>query len=210
MFIYELYNIQNMLFVLRNILTFSNLTIDLRRHNIGCQRFFMFTIKISFSGFRNFQLILSGLTNFLFMLLYFAMENPNIEQQDLKKMIADYMEAGMLDNIIDMFKYDSSLYDYISYLLTDERMRVRIGTTALLETLSIEDSDNAKKAIPQVISLLKHSDPVLRGDAAYLLGTIGDKTVIPYLEELANDENENVRIIASEAIQDIESKHKTE
>ncbi len=136
------------------------------------------------------------------------MENPNTQQQDLKKMIADYMEAGMLDNIIDMFKYDSSLYDYIGYLLTDERMRVRIGTTALLETLSSEDPENSKKALPQVISLLKNSDPVLRGDAAYLLGTIGDEKVIPHLQELLNDENENVRIIATEAIQDIESRNK--
>ena len=58
-----------------------------------------------------------------------------------KKMIADYMEGGYLDNIIDMFKHDKSLYEYIGDLMTDERMRVRIGATALMEELRKESGD---------------------------------------------------------------------
>jgi len=63
------------------------------------------------------------------------MEPEKAEEFDLKKMLADYMENGLLENIIDMFKHDISLYEYVSDLMTDERMRVRIGTIALLETL---------------------------------------------------------------------------
>jgi hypothetical protein len=128
------------------------------------------------------------------------------DNSDLKKMIADYMEGGLLDNIIDMFKHDKNLYELVTELMTDERMRVRIGVTALLETLILEDPENVKKTIPRILFLLKHENPVIRGDAAYILGTIGDVEVVPSLQEIISDENENVRIIAKEAIEDIQAK----
>jgi hypothetical protein len=128
------------------------------------------------------------------------------DNSDLKKMIADYMEGGLLDNIIDMFKHDKDLYELVTELMTDERMRVRIGVTALLETLILEDPENVKKTIPRILFLLKHENPVIRGDAAYILGTIGDREVVPSLQEIISDENENVRIIAKEAIEDIQAK----
>ena len=134
------------------------------------------------------------------------MDRGGAEQIDLIKMIADYMEGGFLDNIIAMFRQDGTLYAHVGTLLTDERMRVRIGTTALLETLHTEDPENVRRAMPYVLPLLQNQDPVLRGDAAYLIGLIGSREYIPALQKLTGDENENVRSIASEAIQDLQSK----
>ena len=116
------------------------------------------------------------------------------------------MEGGMLDNIIDMFRHDKDLYSIVTDLLTDERMRVRIGVTALLETLIHEDTENVKKTVPQVVSLLKNENPVIRGDAANILGIIGDADVIPFLREMSADENENVRIISRESAEDIQAR----
>jgi HEAT repeat protein len=134
------------------------------------------------------------------------MEQIGGGQSDLKKMIADYMEGGLLDNIIDMFRHDRNLYTYIGELLTDERMRVRIGITALLETLNAEDPLNMRNATPHILPLLHNQNPVIRGDAAYLIGLIGNSEHIPALQNLTEDENENVRSIVDEAIQDIQSK----
>ncbi len=64
------------------------------------------------------------------------MEPVRKESDDLKTMLADYMENGLLDNIIDMFKHDQSLYAFVGDLITDERIRVRIGATALGVSLS--------------------------------------------------------------------------
>ncbi len=133
------------------------------------------------------------------------MEPINTEYFDMKNMIADYMEKGFLDNIIDVFKHDSSLYAYIGDLMTDERLGVRIGISALIETLKTEDPENISKAMPSVIPLLKNQNPVSRGDAAYLLGMIGHVDAIPFLEKMIKDEDANVRIIAKEAIEEIES-----
>jgi HEAT repeat protein len=136
-----------------------------------------------------------------------TMEQPHTEAPDMQKMIAEYMENGCLDNIIDMFKYDKTLYDYIPGLMTDERLRVRIGTIALLETLKKEDAESIGKAIQSLITLLKDENPLIRGDVAYVLGLIGDRETIPVLEQLTNNEDPNVRTIVREAIEDIQSRH---
>jgi HEAT repeat protein len=131
------------------------------------------------------------------------MEPAGKESADFKTTLADYMENGLLDNIIDMFKHDQSLYAYIGGLITDERMRVRIGATALVESLRKEDPENIGRAIPHLLPLLKAEAPVIRGDAAYLLGVIGNKEVVPFLNELIDDADMNVRMITREAIDDI-------
>jgi HEAT repeat protein len=131
------------------------------------------------------------------------MEPVKKESDDLKTMLADYMENGLLDNIIDMFKHDQSLYAYIGDLITDERIRVRIGASALVESLRKEDPENVAKAIPHLLPLLTAEAPVIRGDAAYLLGVVGNKDVVPFLNELINDADMDVRMIAREAIEDL-------
>jgi HEAT repeat protein len=131
------------------------------------------------------------------------MEPLNTKQPDIKTMLADYMENGFLDNIIDMFKHDATLYAYVGDLITDERMRVRIGTSALIESLKKEDSDNVNRAISYILPALHNENPVYRGDAAYLLGVIGDPHTVTFLEEMIKDEDPDVRLIAQEAIEDI-------
>ena len=133
------------------------------------------------------------------------MESFNIDPSVLKKLIADHIEDGYLENIIDMFKHDASLYNYVGELITDERLRVKIGVSALIETLRVEDPENVSKAIPSLFPLLKDQNPIRRGDAAHILGMIGNKDAIPFLKEIENDENENVRTIVKEAIEEIES-----
>jgi hypothetical protein len=122
---------------------------------------------------------------------------------DEKTMIADYMEKGFLDNIIDMFKHNPALYEYTGDLLKDERFRVRIGAAALIETLAKEDPSNISRAIPSMIRLLNAQSATLRGDAVYLLGITGSISVIPFLKQALNDEEAEVRALAKEALEEI-------
>lgn len=122
---------------------------------------------------------------------------------DLVQLIADHMENGFLENIIDMFRHDSNLYQLIADLIQDERVRVRIGITALMEELKKLDAENISGAVPVLLPLLDHAEPFVRGDSANLLGIIGDRNTLSYLEKVLADENENVRLIAKEAIEEI-------
>ncbi len=134
------------------------------------------------------------------------MKPLNQESYELRTLISDHMENGFLDNIISLYKQDKVLYSLIGDLIQDERIRVRIGISALIETLSKEDPDNISNAVPGILPLLKNPNPVLRGDAAYLLGVIGDKELIPSLQEVLNsDKNPDVITIAKEAIEEINS-----
>jgi len=116
------------------------------------------------------------------------------------KMIADHMENGFLENIIDVFKHDKSYYPFVGNMLGDERIGVRIGTVALIEVLKTEDLDNVLLAIPGIAKLLRDPSPTIRGDAAYVLGIIGHEDGLPYLEEAHNDEHLLVRETVEEAI----------
>jgi HEAT repeat protein len=121
------------------------------------------------------------------------------------KLIADHMENGFLDNIIDMFKNDKSLYKLIGALLADERSRVRIGTVALVETLQTDDKEHIIEAIPDIAKLLKDENPTIRGDAAYMLGIIGHSSAITYLNDAVFDHNALVRNTILEAIEELEN-----
>ncbi len=131
------------------------------------------------------------------------MNEPYNDNAGLGSMIADYMEKGFLENIIDMFRHDKDLYDLVGELIQDERVRVRIGVTALMEELSRLDASNARAAVPTLLPLLDHNNPVVRGDVSNILGIVGDKSILPLLEKGLNDTDSNVRLILREAIAEI-------
>jgi HEAT repeat protein len=137
------------------------------------------------------------------MVLFSIMGNGEVTNQDLASMIADHMESGFLDNIIDMFRHDHTLYSLVADLIQDERVRVRVGVTALMEELATSDSGNISTAVPNLLPLLGHREAVVRGDVSNLLGIIGDRSVIPLLERALTDQNPDVRLIAKEALEEL-------
>lgn len=122
---------------------------------------------------------------------------------ELKQMVLDHMELGLLENIIDMFRADLTLFPMIADMLQDERMRVRLGATALVEELHATHPAQLVEQIPIFGELLKFQNPTVRGDAAYVLGLLKNDKAIPYLEAASEDENESVREVVLEALADI-------
>jgi len=121
-------------------------------------------------------------------------------ESELREMIADYMERGFLENIIDMFKHDSTLYSMVGDLISDERIRVRIGITALMEELSGKRPQDVSLAVPSLVPLLSAESPTVRGDAAYLMGLTGDSDAIEKLRPLLRDSNPRVVEIVEEVL----------
>lgn len=126
-----------------------------------------------------------------------------MNNDELKTMVLDYMAEGYLENIIDMFKHDESLYPLVVDMISDERVRVRLGGAALVEELVKTDRGPFVKIIPDIARLLDDANPTLRGDAAYLLGLISHADALPYLLKAKNDDNVFAREIIVDAIQDI-------
>ncbi len=123
-----------------------------------------------------------------------------MNDQELSSMLQEYMGKGFLENIIDMFKHDPSLFRFIPDLISSDNTRVRIGTVALVEELRDLYPDEIEKVLPSLIGLIKEGDVTLRGDIAYLLSIINTPSALEALRSLCNDEYPQVREIAEEAL----------
>lgn len=121
---------------------------------------------------------------------------------ETRRMIADYMESGFLENILDMFRHDGSLYALVPALMADERSRVRIGATALVDELKGHYPEQTAALAAGLAPLLGHENPTLRADAAYLMEIIGNPGAVPHLEAaLMGDQSPAVRQVVEEAIE---------
>lgn len=128
------------------------------------------------------------------------------EKRDLKEMIAGELENGALENVKTLFQYNKELYHVLGALIMDERMRVRIGASILVEDLYEIKPEDTPLMTKQLLPLLKEENPNVRGDAAYLLGIIGGKEMIGFLTTLLQDTNHQVVAIAQDALEDIRKK----
>jgi len=127
----------------------------------------------------------------------------SMQDSEMKEMLVEYMGKGFLDNIIALFKQDLSLCRFVPDMLGDKSMRVRLGAAALVEELSGEHKAELRNAVPGIIALLKHGNPTIRGDAAYVLGIIKDGSAREALVACLHDSHLSVREAASDALEQI-------
>jgi HEAT repeat protein len=127
-----------------------------------------------------------------------------MNDSETRAMLIEYMGNGFLDNIIAMFRQDSSLYRFIPDMLGDDNLRVRLGVTVLVEELIGEHREELTAAVPGTVGLLKHENPTIRGDAASVLGIIRDASAIEALRICLNDDHPGVREVARDALAGME------
>lgn len=123
-----------------------------------------------------------------------------IKDEELLQVIADFIEKGLVENIIIMFKRDTSLYPLTGELLRDERFMVRMGVAVLFEELKAIRPDDVKLAIPSLLSLLKDDTPYVRGEAVTILGIIGTDEARNYIELMLDDPDPQVSEIARDIV----------
>ena len=120
---------------------------------------------------------------------------------DILKVIGDFLELGHVENIVAMFRQDRSLYSLTGELIRDERFTVRLGVAVLFEELAVLRPDDLPLAIPALLPLLEESSPILRGEAATILGIIGDGEAIANLRTLQNDPDQQVLEIVTDILE---------
>ena len=123
---------------------------------------------------------------------------------EMRDMLVEYMGKGFLENIMALFKQEPGLARFIPDMISQENVGVRLGTTALVEELASEHAAILRHAAPGLITLLSNGNPTIRGDAASLLGTIGDASARDPLSALLEDGNAAVREVARIALEELE------
>ena len=102
------------------------------------------------------------------------MQSPyTVSNQELKRVIADFLDMGHVENIVAMFRHEPRYYAWTADLLRDERFSVRLGVSVLFEELRESHADHVERAIPSLVKLLEAKEPLLRGEAVSILGIIG-------------------------------------
>jgi HEAT repeat protein len=129
------------------------------------------------------------------------------DPHELTDMVADYMEQGLLENIVIMFNHDRTLFPMVADLLQDERLRVRMGAVALVEALAESDPEGLPTIADAVVPLLRDASATIRGDAAYAVGVTGTGAHLDGLRGLLDDPFADVREIAAEAVAAISGRH---
>jgi len=119
---------------------------------------------------------------------------------DMLQVIGDFLELGHVENIVAMFKQDRNLYSLTGDLLRDERFTVRLGIGVLFEELAIIHSQEISLATPSLLPLLQKQNPILRGEAATILGIIGSRDALEQLVKLKDDPDFQVREIVTDIL----------
>ncbi len=117
----------------------------------------------------------------------------SVSDQDLKRVIADFLDQGHVDNIVAMFRREPGYYTWIGDILRDERFSVRLGISVLFEELQQIQPEKLELAIPSLLELLTADEPLLRGEAISLLGIIGGETALSHVRHRQDDPDLRVR-----------------
>ena len=117
----------------------------------------------------------------------------SVSDQELKRVIADFLDKGHVENIIAMFRREPSYYTWTGDMLRDERFSVRLGISVLFEELQQIQPEILALAIPSLAELLTADEPLLRGEAVSLLGIIGNQAAMELVRSQADDPDPQVR-----------------
>lgn len=116
-----------------------------------------------------------------------------VSDAELKKVIADFLEMGHMENIVAMFRRDSRYYDWTGEILNDERFNVRLGLTIVFEELRALGVRDIARALPPLASLLNDDSALIRGEAIGILDIIGTREAKELITTMADDSSPQVR-----------------
>lgn len=125
-----------------------------------------------------------------------------VSNQELKRVIADFLDMGHVENIVAMFRHEPRYYAWTGDILRDQRFSVRLGISVLFEELRETQPDKIELAIPSLVGLLSDKEPLLRGEAVSILGIIGSDKAMAHVRGQSNDPSPRVREMVELVLQE--------
>lgn len=120
-------------------------------------------------------------------------QQNEVSDEEVKKVIADFLDQGHVENIVAMFRREPQYYAWTGEILRDERFNVRLGVSVLFEELRTMQPDKLALAIPSLAELLLAEEPLWRGEAVSILGIIGTPEAVALIAPLRHDPSALVR-----------------
>lgn len=123
-----------------------------------------------------------------------------VSDEELLKVMADFLEMGHVENIVEMFKQDYRYYQWVGQLLTDERFAVRLGVSVLFEYLIEERPSDVELALPSLTDVLEHETPWVRGEAISVLSIIGTSQATAIIQTMRKDPDPQVAAVVQDIL----------
>ena len=124
----------------------------------------------------------------------------DFSDEELLKVIGDFLEQGLAENIVAMFKKEPELHRLTGEILKDERFMVRMGVAVLYEELAEARPAEVALAIPGLRPLLTDETAYVRGEACNILGLINNPEARQLLSGMAADPDPQVREIVADSL----------
>ena len=123
-----------------------------------------------------------------------------VSDEELLKVIADFLEMGYVENIVAMFKQEPRYYQWTGDLLSDERFAVRLGVSVLFEYLVEERPEQIELAVPSLARALRNEASWTRGEAVSVLAIINSSESRALIKTMIDDPAPEVADIAREIL----------
>lgn len=130
-----------------------------------------------------------------------------LERASSHEGINEYLEEVLSEGNIKyanqlIQRYPQALENVIELMADPEaKINVRLGVAVIIEELA--EAEAFKVVIPRLIDYLSSNDARIRSDACHYLSLTKDVSIIPVIEKLLSDENEEVREIAQESLDEL-------
>ena len=130
-----------------------------------------------------------------------------IERASSFEGLSEYLEEVLSEGKIDyanklIQRYPQALENVIDLMADPEaKINVRLGVGVIIEDMAV--SEEFKAVIPRLIEYLSNDDARIRGDACHYLSLTKDVSHVPAIKKLLSDENEEVREIAQDSLDEL-------
>ncbi len=126
--------------------------------------------------------------------------SAEVSDEELLKVIADFLEMGYVENIVAMFKQEPRYYQWTGQLLKDERFAVRLGVSVLFEYLVADRPGDVDLAVPSLSRALQNKTAWVRGEAVSVLAIIATDEAIDLVKTMVNDPAPEVAAVARDIL----------
>lgn len=130
-----------------------------------------------------------------------------IERASSFEGLSEYLEEVLSEGKIEyanklVQRYPQALENVIDLMADPQaKINVRLGVGVIIEDMAV--SEEFKAVIPRLIEYLSNDDARIRGDACHYLSLTKDVSYVPAIKKLLSDENEEVREIAQDSLDEL-------
>jgi thioredoxin-like negative regulator of GroEL len=123
--------------------------------------------------------------------------------EGLTEYLEEVLSEGNIKLANKLIQHHPQALENVIELMADPeaKINVRLGVGVIIEEMA--ESTSFKSVIPKLLALMSSPDARLRGDACHYLSLTKDANYVSAIQELLADDNEEVREIAQDSLDDL-------